>query len=299
MGWGIIGFFVLCSIYVQTRGKLRHSRLTRKLTDHSNFLSPVNIWFYLFSRIKNTPYVSAENFPELNVLEKNWEVIREEALALHSATQIKASDALDDIGFNSFFKTGWKRFYLKWYNTDLRSANRLCPETVALLDSIPSVKAGMFAMLPPGGRLVTHRDPFAGSYRYHLGLQVPESDDCFINVDGERYVWKNGESVMFDETYLHYAENQSDMNRIVLFLDVRRPVTFFLVDWLNTVFSKTVMAAATTKNTDEDRVGGLNKAFGKIYQFRLLGKKIKSYNKGLYYGIQYVIYGLLIYWIIS
>ena len=85
----------------------------------------------------------------------------------------------------------------------------------------------MFAMLPPGARLVKHRDPYAGSMRYHLGLVTPNSDDCYINVDGQNYSWRDGEAVMFDETFIHYAENTSDQNRIILFIDVKRPVTFF------------------------------------------------------------------------
>ncbi len=28
----------------------------------------------------------------------------------------------------------------------------------------------------------------------------------FIEVDGERYSWRDGEGVLFDETYIHYAE---------------------------------------------------------------------------------------------
>lgn len=41
------------------------------------------------------------------------------------------------------------------------------PETVELLNRIPSVKAAMFAELPPGSHLGKHRDPYAGSVRYH------------------------------------------------------------------------------------------------------------------------------------
>ena len=115
---------------------------------------------------------------------------------------------------------------------------QLCPQTVALLESIPTVKGAMFAMLPPGARLVKHRDPYAGSLRYHLGLATPNSDDCFIDVDGQRYSWRDGEAVMFDETFIHYAENTSEQNRIILFIDVKRPVTFFLVDWINRLFSR-------------------------------------------------------------
>ena len=88
---------------------------------------------------------------------------------------------------------------------DLASAAQKCPRTVELLNQIPSIKAAMFASLPPGARLVRHRDPYAGSLRYHLGLRTPNSDQCRIFVDGEMYSWKDGEAVMFDETYIHRA----------------------------------------------------------------------------------------------
>jgi hypothetical protein len=79
---------------------------------------------------------------------------------------------------------GRKRFYLKWYDDFLPSAGSLCPKTVELLNAIPSVHGAMFAMLPPGGKLGAHRDPFAGSLRYHLGLVTPNSNKCRILVDG-------------------------------------------------------------------------------------------------------------------
>ncbi len=39
----------------------------------------------------------------------------------------------------------------------------------------------------------------------------------------QRYSWRDGESVVFDETYIHYAENKTDQNRIIFFADVERP----------------------------------------------------------------------------
>ncbi|MGH6634584.1 MAG: aspartyl/asparaginyl beta-hydroxylase domain-containing protein, partial [Gammaproteobacteria bacterium] len=54
------------------------------------------------------------------------------------------------------------------------------------------------------------------SLRYHLGLVTPSSDDCFINVDGVPYSWRDGEAFLFDETYLHYARNDSDQYRLIL-----------------------------------------------------------------------------------
>ncbi len=295
MGLYILGIFVICSIYVQKRGKVPHATLKRKITDHSNLFSPINCLFYLTSRFKNKPYIEMKNFPELQVLVDNWKIIRDDAMRLRNASQIKASDNRDDLGFNSFFKTGWKRFYLKWYGSDLKSAKRLCPTTVDMLKKIPSVKGAMFAMLPPGATLVRHRDPYAGSYRFHMGLMTPNSKDCYISVDGENYYWKDGEAVLFDETYIHYAANNTDQDRTILFLGVKRPVKYKVVAWINTLFSRIVIAASATKNMDGDRVGALNRIFPMLMNIRVVGKRLKAYNQTLYYVVQYGIYLGLIY----
>lgn len=295
MGIVVFALFVGCAFYVQLRGKVRHQKLTRRLTDHSNLMAPLNCLFYLFSAVKNKPYLDLQDFPQLNIIQENWQVIRDEALELNRVAEIKASDELDDLGFNSFFRTGWKRFYLSWYNEPVASAARLCPKTTEILSQVPEIKGAMFAMLPPGARLVKHRDPYAGSLRYHLGLQTPNDDGCYIDVDGQRYSWRDGEAVMFDETYIHYAENTTEQNRIVLFLDVKRPVSFAPVDWLNRAFSRIVMSATATKNMPGDKVGLLNRVFGKVYQLRILGKKLKAYNIRLYYALEYSLYALLIY----
>ena len=276
---------------------MQHDKFTRKLTDHSNFLAPINCLFYFFSKDTQSAYIDVNKFPELKILQDNWEMIRDEAIHLNDSAQIKASADLDDLGFNSFFRTGWKRVYLKWYGANLKSAEQLCPKTVALINTLPNVKGAMFTMLPPGARLGKHRDPYAGSLRYHLGLVTPNNDDCYISVDGQKYSWRDGEAVMFDETFIHYAENKTDNNRIILFLDVKRPVDFKWVDWINEIFSRLVVAGAATKNVKGDKVGFLNRAFAYLYQVRLVGKKIKAFNKPLYYILQYGLYLALIYWI--
>jgi len=297
MGITILAIFILCAYYVQTRGVVQHAKLSRKITDHANLLAPINCLFYAFSKEKASAYISVEKFPELKVLQDNWQIIRDEAISLNNEAHIKASADLDDLGFNSFFRTGWKRFYLKWYGANLKSAEQLCPKTLQLLNQLPSVKGAMFTMLPPGSRLGKHRDPYAGSLRYHLGLVTPNSDDCYISVDGQNYSWRDGEAVMFDETYIHHAENKTDQNRIILFLDVKRPVNFFLVDFINEIFSRVVVAASATKNIKGDKVGALNHVFSVVHKIGQLGKKLKAFNQPLYRTLQYGLYIGLIYWI--
>ena len=49
----------------------------------------------------------------------------DEALKLYDEGYIRVALDNNDIGFNSFFKRGWKRFYLKWYGDFLPSASAL------------------------------------------------------------------------------------------------------------------------------------------------------------------------------
>lgn len=291
----IVAIFVISTVYVHYRGRVR-LRFWRQLTDHSSFMAPINCFMYLFSRLPAKPYLPVSGFPELKLLQDNWEKIRDEAYKLAEAGEIKKSDKFNDAGFNSFFKTGWTRFHLKWYDDAHPSARALCPVTTDLLQRIPSVKAAMFAALPPGGRLVTHRDPFAGSVRYHLGLVTPNDDRCFIDVDGERYSWRDGQGVIFDETYLHYAENQSDKMRIILFCDIERPLNNPIARAMNHFISNTLIRAAAAPNSDTDRTGGINKAFGYVQKVRLFGKRIKAKSRFAYYGLQWLIFGGLLLW---
>jgi beta-hydroxylase len=230
--------------------------------------------------------------PELSVLRDNWQTIREEALHLFAQGQIKAADKYNDWGFNSFFRTGWKRFYLKWYDEALPSALANCPKTVELLSTIPNVKGAMFANLPPGGKLVQHRDPYAGSLRYHLGLVVPKSPgECRIFIDGQSYSWRDGEDLLFDETYLHYAENTTSDDRIILFCDVERPLKTRAMTAVNRWVSRHVINESATQNEEGERVGWLNRVFGYVYHVRLVGKRMKAWNKRVYYAVKYLLIG--------
>src|SRR5258707_1792071 len=133
-------------------------------------MAPYNCLMYMFSGVPNVPVHPTDRFPELKVLRDNWQTIRDEAVALFDEGRIKAAAKNNDWGFYSFFKSGWKRFYLKWYEDFLPSARAACPKTVAILNTIPTIHGAMFTLLPPGAQLGAHPDPFAGSLRYHLGL---------------------------------------------------------------------------------------------------------------------------------
>lgn len=270
---------VLSVLFVHFRSRARLP-LMRQMFNYSAFFAPYNSLMYLFSSTPSQPYLRRQDFPELDLLRDNWQTIRDEAMHLFDEGYIRAALDNNEAGFGSFFKKGWKRFYLTWYDDGpLPSAQRLCPRTVELVSQVPSVKGAMFALLPGGSHLNPHRDPFAGSLRYHLGLSTPNSDACRIYVDGQPYAWRDGEDVMFDETYVHWVKNETETTRVILFCDVERPLPGPLRN-LNRWISGVLGRATAPQNVEGERVGSINRAYGGFKRFGdVFGVRVKRFKR--------------------
>jgi beta-hydroxylase len=292
----VVYLFVGSALYVHLRGRVRHT-FVRQLKDHSTIMAPYNTLMYLFSAVPSKPFIDVQRLPELAKLRDNWQVIRDEALGLMGEGRIRAATGHNDMGFNSFFKEGWKRFYLTWYGEALPSAQALCPKTVALLESLPTVNGAMFALLPPGGKLNRHRDPFAGSLRYHLGLVCPNSDDCRIFIDGEPYSWRDGQDVLFDETFIHSAENKTDVTRIILFCDVERPLKTRWMAAFNRWVSRNIIRASASQNVENEHVGAANRIYALLGRGSDVLTRLKRKNRTVFRAVKYALIAGLVYWI--
>ncbi|MDQ2726316.1 MAG: aspartyl/asparaginyl beta-hydroxylase domain-containing protein, partial [Actinomycetota bacterium] len=89
----------------------------------------------------------------------------------------------------------------------------------------PDLTTAFFSILSPHKKIPEHRGPWRGVLRYHLALRVPEpASQCGITVGGESATWEEGRSLLFDDGYDHQAWNDSDEVRVVLFVDVLRPL---------------------------------------------------------------------------
>ena len=284
----VLWTYLASALYVHFRGRVRH-RFGRQLTDHSTFMAPYNALIYLFSAVPNNPVLDAKDFPEMQQITDNWELIRDEAKKLYAGGHIQISKSYNDLAFNTFFKRGWKRFYLKWYGDIFPSARDLCPETAKLIESIPSVNAALFTLMPGKSKLGEHRDPFAGSVRYHLGLMTPNSDACRIYIDGTPYSWRDGQAVLFDETYIHSVDNETDQDRIILFCDVTRPVRTPIVRAINRFVIRHIVKVTQTQNTSDEKVGILNRISSFVYALKNFFQRIKKANRKVYYAGKYAL----------
>jgi beta-hydroxylase len=92
---------------------------------------------------------------------------------------------------------------------------------------------------------------------------------------------------MFDETFIHSAENATDVNRIILFCDVERPMKYGFMTAINRWVSHHIVKASATQNMEGEHVGMLNKVFGKLYEVHLASRKVKAWNRRVYYALKY------------
>ncbi|MEE4250673.1 MAG: aspartyl/asparaginyl beta-hydroxylase domain-containing protein [Alcanivoracaceae bacterium] len=275
----ILAAYAGCIVFLRVRNRVSFE-LGRQLTDFSTFMVPFNIPAYLLSRVPTTAQLSSEYFPELKILEDNWEVIRDEALALYGQGHIAVKD---DLPASSFYKDNrWKSFYLKIYNNDIPSAYQLAPKTRALIDQVPGMNIALFAVLMPGKRLNKHHDPFAYTVRYSLGLSTPNDKACGLMINGDHYTWKDGESIIFDETYLHSAYNDTDKPRIILMTDIDRPLRPRFVQWLYYYFGSFFNSLFYIDNIDSSRSGIGNRLGKGVLAYKDMLKKVKRWNRPLY-----------------
>jgi aspartyl/asparaginyl beta-hydroxylase (cupin superfamily) len=192
------------------------------------------------------------DYPALEILEQNHASIRRECVAL-----LGIKDRLTDVeALGGSYTAGgihairWKSFVFK-SGTFIEENCSLCPKTASLLRGIPGVYTAFFSILDPHQYVSPHWGYYKGFLRYHLGVVIPndnEGSTCFLRVNddvednaqhdtsliegGLKYYWREGEGVLFDDTFLHDAVNDSDEVRIVLWLDVvrRMPRPFDLVN---------------------------------------------------------------------
>lgn len=205
------------------------------------------------SEVGDHPIFDNAQFPWVADLEARAPGIRAELLSLlEDRKRLPAFHELSPEVGTITRDDQWKTFVFMGYG--MRSQRNLdrCPETARALTGIPGLRTAFFSILEPGKRIPLHRGPYNGVLRLHLALVVPEPRErCWIEVDGQRYVWQEGRAVVFDDLYPHQVHNDTDGVRAVLFVDFERPCRAPM-RWLN----RAILAVAPF--TDELRRGKAN-----------------------------------------
>jgi aspartyl/asparaginyl beta-hydroxylase (cupin superfamily) len=189
-------------------------------------LVPIERFIGRRSLVGDATFFPLERFAWVQHLEDNWMVIREEAERLLEVQSELAN--FQDISRDQIEITDddrWKTFFLYGYGFEAKLGVEMCPRTAALMRQIPGMKTAMISILSPRKHILDHRGPYKGVLRYHLGLIVPQdAEACRIRVGEDIRHWQEGESLLFDDTFNHEVWNDTDETRVVLFVDVLRPL---------------------------------------------------------------------------
>jgi len=182
-----------------------------------------------FSPLPDQPWFDPAEFDWTRPLEDNAGTIRAELeRILRHPNRIPSFQEISKDQLNLTQDDRWKTFFLHGYGYRMNRNCQLCPETARIVESIPGMYTAFFSILSPGKHIPPHRGPYKGLLRCHLALMVPEPQrECWIEVGEEIRHWEEGRCLVFDDTYRHRVENNTDERRVVLFLDIKRPMHGF------------------------------------------------------------------------
>lgn len=207
----------------------RHDEATAVYQDGAKqnvFLSATQRSLYNVPTLKGQPWWRHEDTPLsyrsfFKQLERNFKAIREEGLAV-----MKSRGLFQDEAENLRDKGDWKQFELFARGIKHKKHCKTCPLTCKLVEVMPEAagcRRGQvkFSVMLPGTHVWPHCGPTNCRIRAHLGLKVPEK--TFIRVDQEIRSWKEGEVMIFDDSFEHEVWHNGSDFRLVLIVDLWHP----------------------------------------------------------------------------
>ncbi len=195
-------------------------RLGKRLRGAMNRISTAH------SKIPNEPILQAADFPWTNRLTKHWKNIAREAESI-----LRHRDAvppLKDISPDHARIAGdgnWRSFFLIGYGYEVAENCARAPVTAELVRRIPGLNSAFFSILEPGATIPRHRGVTRGLVTCHLGLIVPDQPEkCVMQVEDTDLHWEPGKWLVFDDSCDHEVHNHSDQRRVILLIQVKRPM---------------------------------------------------------------------------
>jgi aspartyl/asparaginyl beta-hydroxylase (cupin superfamily) len=161
-------------------------------------------------------------------LESNWQPIRDEAAALLTDRMSIPSVREISPDHGKIALDGkWRSFFLYAYGVRIDANCAKCPETARIVSEVPGLLSAFFSVMLAGAHVPRHTGPTKAILTAHLGLVVPlHRERCHMDVAGNDVVWEEGRVVVFDDMYPHEVWNDTDEDRIILLIHVKRPLNF-------------------------------------------------------------------------
>lgn len=244
-----LGIFMVFLIFVFIIGIILLFTKINKIYSASMIITSILIMIYIVSNdavtvmyptsaiinlgTRTPEFLNKEHFfPNGEKFEQNFEKIKEELNVFMEKTNGfdlvgKTSDTFGgtnkEIGSGGRDEKSWRLFQIKVLDEILPGAKDSFPTVVTLLEKIPEVIACSVSILQPHVMIPSHTGYMKGVLRYMLPLKIPKNkENCFLCLNKIKYSWDEGKGVLWDDTYPHMVENNTDETRVVIYMDVKR-----------------------------------------------------------------------------
>lgn len=192
-----------------------------------NIRAVIDAFIMRYSLLPDQAVFDPHIFPWVRDLEQNWQAICKEITLVRASNMPALGEISPDHG-RIAADVRWRTFFLEGYGYKRLENRSRVPITASLIDKIPDVCTATFSVLEGGCHIPRHRGMTKGMLTYHLGLCVPKDrTQCWIQIEeGEKlhvHPWSDGQSLLFDNTYNHEVWNNTEEDRYVLFIQVKRP----------------------------------------------------------------------------
>ena len=168
-------------------------------------------------RLNKEFYNISEVEPKLSILEDNYDIIKQEISELKQNWINWPETEL-------YENYDWKIIPLYAFDTWVSKHKKYFKNTLNIVEKIPNVKTILFSKLDGNTKIKPHQGWSKLSnniLRCHLPLIVGK--DNYLGVENKKEYHKEGKLIIFDDSKLHYSVNNSDITRIVLIIDIKRP----------------------------------------------------------------------------
>ncbi|XP_050728686.1 aspartyl/asparaginyl beta-hydroxylase-like isoform X4 [Eriocheir sinensis] len=220
-------FFFHLGDALQRQGKVEEAyKIYDEAVERGMFLSRYQRSLYNVDRLTSRPFWTLEQTTYqmfFRKLEENWEVIRNEGVALLGLPVQDGfrpeAENLKDIG-------DWKQYELYTKGRKITANCVKTPRTCSLIEDFPAAagcKRGQvkFSVMQPHTHVHAHTGPTNCRLRAHLGLVVPKG--VHLKVGQETTTWEEGKFLIFDDSWEHEVWHEGDSFRLVLIVDVWHP----------------------------------------------------------------------------
>jgi aspartyl/asparaginyl beta-hydroxylase (cupin superfamily) len=176
----------------------------------------------LYPYCQSLPYfIDKRQVRQVEILERNWEIFRDEFIAYNNKGLTKNDDVRTGRGY---YEPGLKTITLL---TNLYRYHEKCgyfPKTMKILEAFPELSLVSINVLKSGTVVKPHYGETDATYRCHIGLIVPVGmPEVGIRVGNEERGWEEGKALVFIDGNRHKVWNHSPHDRVILMVDFIRP----------------------------------------------------------------------------